>query len=140
VLAADAAMTYLGDHLGDVPRILFAGGVLTIYYSVISLAIASLTERRGIAVAVQLGTFLASGTVAGVVFFAAHFPGRRWVSLLALQQLPDRFVDWVFGEPFQQGSMAAEAGFAGTTYLLAIAAVSSLALVLLAWRISRLRA
>ena len=140
VLTADAATTYLGDHLADVPRILLAGGMLTIYYSVISLAIASLTERRSIAVAVQLGVFLASGTVAGIVFFAAHFSGRRWVSLLALQQLPDRFVDWVFGEPFQQGSMAAEAGFTGPVYLVALAVVSALAFGLLAWRISRLRA
>lgn len=140
VLTAQAAMTYLGDHLADIPRILLAGCVLTIYYSAISLAIASLTERRSIAVAVQLGGFLASGTVAGIVFFAAHFSGRRWVSLLALQQLPDRFVDWVFDEPFQQGSMAAEAGFTGAVYLVAIAVVTLLACGLLAWRISRLRA
>ena len=140
VLTADSAMTYLGDHLGDLPRILLAGGVLTGYYAVISLAIASLTERRGIAVAVQLGVFLASGTVAGIVFFAARFGGRRWVSLLALQQLPERFVDWVFGEPFQQGSMAAEAGFTGPVYLVAMGVVSALAFALLAWRISRLRA
>src|SRR6266542_3000970 len=37
VLTADSAMTYLGDHLGDLPRILLAGGVLTGYYAVISL-------------------------------------------------------------------------------------------------------
>jgi ABC-2 type transport system permease protein len=61
VLTADGAMSYLGDHLGDVPRILVAGGVLTVYYSVISMAIASLTERRSIAVAVQLGVFLGPG-------------------------------------------------------------------------------
>jgi hypothetical protein len=140
VLTADGAMSYLGDHLGDLPRILLAGGVLTVYYSVISLAIASLTERRSIAVAVQLGVFLASGTVAGIVFFAARFAGRRWVSLLALQQLPDRFVDWVFGEPFQPGSMAAQAGFAGPAYLVAMGVVGALAFGLLAWRISRLRA
>jgi hypothetical protein len=140
VLTADAAMAYLGDHLGDIPRILVAGGVLTIYYSAISLAIASLTERRSIAVAVQLGGFLASGTVASIVFFAAHFTGRRWVSLLALQQLPDRFVDWVFGEPFEQGSMAARAGFTGPVYLAAIAVVAALACALLGWRVSRLRA
>jgi ABC-2 type transport system permease protein len=140
VLTADSAMTYLGDHLGDIPRILLAGGVLTIFYAAISLAIASLTERRSIAVAVQLGGFLASGTMAGIVFFAAHFSGRRWVSLLALHQLPDRFVDWVFGEPFQQGSMAVEAGFTGPVYLVAIAVVTALACALLGWRISRLRA
>jgi ABC-2 type transport system permease protein len=140
VLTADAAMTYLGDHLADVPRILLAGGVLTIFYSAIALAVASLTERRSIAVAVQLGAFLASGTVASIVFFTASFPGRRWLALVALQQLPDRFVDWVFGEPFSQGSMAAQAGFTGPAYLAAIGVVTVLACALLGWRISRLRA
>jgi ABC-2 type transport system permease protein len=140
VLTATGAMNYLGDHLDDVPRILLAGCVLTLFYSAISLAIASLTERRSIAVAFQLGVFLASGVVASIVFFTAHFSGRRWISLLALQQLPDRFVDWVFGEPFQQGSMAGEAGFTGPTYLAAVLVVSALACLLLGWRISRLRA
>jgi ABC-2 type transport system permease protein len=140
VLTAAGAMKYVGDHLDDLPRILLAGCVLTLFYSAISLAIASLTERRSIAVAFQLGVFLASGIVATVIFFTAHFSGRRWLSLLALQQLPDRFVDWVFGEPFQQGSMAAEAGFTGPTYLAAILVVSALACALLGWRISRLRA
>jgi ABC-2 type transport system permease protein len=140
VLTATGAMKYIGDHLDDVPRILLAGCVLTLFYSAISLAVASLTERRSIAVAVQLGGFLASGIVASIVFFTAQFSGRRWVSLLALQQLPDRFVDWVFGEPFQQGSMAAEAGFTGPAYLAAIVAVSALACALLGSRISRLRA
>ena len=140
VLTANGAMKYVGDHLDDVPRILLAGCALTLFYSAISLAIASLSERRSIAVAFQLGVFLASGIVATVIFFTAHFSGRRWLSLLALQQLPDRFVDWVFGEPFQQGSMAAEAGFTGPTYLAAILVVSALACALLGWRISRLRA
>jgi ABC-2 type transport system permease protein len=140
VLTADAAMTYLGDHLADLPRILLAGGVLTLFYSAIALAVASLTERRSIAVAMQLGVFLASGTVASILFFSANFSGKRWLALLALQQLPDRFVDWVFGEPFAQGSMASQAGFTGPAYLAAIGVVTALAGVLLAWRISRLRA
>jgi ABC-2 type transport system permease protein len=140
VLTAPGAMKYLGDHLADIPRILLAGCVLTVFYSVVALAIASLTERRSIAVAVQLGVFLASGVVVSIIFFTAHFSGRRWVTLLALQQLPDRFVDWVFGEPYAQGSMAAEAGLPGPTYLAAIAVVTVLAAALLTWRISRLRA
>jgi ABC-2 type transport system permease protein len=140
VLTATGAMKYLGDHLDDVPRILLAGCVLTLFYSAISLAIASLSERRSVAVAFQLGVFLASGIVASIVFYTAQFSGRRWLSLLALQQLPDRFVDWVFGDPFQRGSMAAEAGFTGPTYLVAILVASLLACALLGWRISRLRA
>jgi ABC-2 type transport system permease protein len=139
-LTAPRAMDYLGDHLGDAGRILLTGTVLTLFYSSVALAVASLSERRSIAVAVLLGSFLVSNVVVGIVFFTTHFPGRRWVTLLALPELVARFVDWVFGEPAGAGSMAAEAGFAGWVYLVALLVVTALAAALLSWRISRLRA
>ncbi len=139
-LTAPGAMTYLGDHLGDVPRILLAGCVLTVYYSAVSLAVASLTERRSIAVVVQIGVFVASLVLVNIVFFASHFAGRRWLSLLALGQITGSFADWVFGRPYPEGSMAAQAGFTGPAYLAAIVAVTVVAAALLSWRISRLRA
>jgi ABC-2 type transport system permease protein len=140
VLTAPRAMEYLGDHLADVWRILLTGGVLTVFYASVALAVASLSERRSIAVAMLLGIFLVSNVVVGIVFFTTHFAGRRWLTLLALSQLVDRFVDWVFGEPLAQGSMAAEAGFAGWVYLLALLVWTALAAALLSWRIARLRA
>jgi len=139
-LTAPRAATYLREHAGDFGRILFAGGVLTVFYSTVSLAVASLTERRSLATAGLLGTFLASTVVANIIFFTAtSFPGRRWLTFLALQGLPGRFVEWVFGTAAPPGSMAAEAGFTGPAYLAALAVLSALGLALLAWRISRLQ-
>lgn len=137
---APRAVDYLGDHLADVGRILLTGTVLTIFYASVALAVASLSERRSVAVAVLLGIFLVSNIVVGIVFFTTDFPGRRWLTLLALPELVNRFVDWVFGEPLEQGSMAAEAGFGGGVYLVALLVVTALAAALLSWRISRLRA
>jgi ABC-2 type transport system permease protein len=139
-LTAPRAVDYLGDHLADVARILFSGAVLTIFYSSVALAVASLSERRSIAVAVLLGTFLVSNVVVGIVVFATDLPGRRWITLLALSHLVDRFVDWVFGEPVMAGSIAAQAGFTGPVYLAALLVVTAAATALLSWRISRLRA
>ena len=139
-LTAPRAVDYLGDHLADVGRILLTGTVLTIFYSSVALAVASLSERRSVAVAVLLGTFLVSNVVVGVIVFTAQFPGRRWVTLLALTHVVDRFVAWVFGEPVASDSLAAEAGFTGAVYLVALLVATALAAALLSWRISRLRA
>ena len=138
-LTAPRAGTYLREHLGDVGRILLAGGALTVFYSAVALAVASLTDRRSVATAALLGTFLGSTAVAEVLFFTASFPGKRWLALLALQGLPGRFVEWVFGEAFSQGSMAAQAGFTGPAYLAAMAVVTALATALLAWRVARIQ-
>jgi ABC-2 type transport system permease protein len=139
-LTAPRAVDYMGDHLADLARILFSGAVLTVFYSSVSLAISSLGERRSIAVAVLLGTFLVSNVVVGIVVFTTDFPGRRWITLLALSHSVDRFVDWVFGEPVEPGSIAAQAGFTGPVYLVALLVVAAAATALLSWRISRLQA
>jgi ABC-2 type transport system permease protein len=139
-LTAPRAVDYLGDHLFDVARILLTGAMLTVFYSSVALAVASLGERRSIAVAVLLGTFLVSNAVITIVFFTTDLPGRRWLTLLALPQLVDRFVDWVFSEPPAPGSMAAQAGFTGPVYLVALLVVTAAAGALLSWRIARLRA
>ncbi|HEX6674765.1 MAG TPA: ABC transporter permease [Actinomycetes bacterium] len=140
-LTAPSAATYLRHHLGDLGRILFAGGVLTVFYAVVSLAVASLAERRSLATAGLLGTFLASSALANAMFFSSPptTPGRRWLTFVSLGGLPTRFVDWVFGEPFPAGSLAGQAGFTGPAYLIALAVLTLLAGALLAWRIARLQ-
>jgi ABC-2 type transport system permease protein len=50
-LTADSAATYLREHLDDLGKILVAGTVLTVFYSVTALAAASLTDRRAVATA-----------------------------------------------------------------------------------------
>jgi ABC-2 type transport system permease protein len=136
---APSAATYLREHADDLGRILLAGTVLTLFYSTVSLAAASLTDRRALATAGLLGAFLGSTAVANILFFTARFEGRRWFSFLALQALPGNFVDWLFGSGFEPGSMADEAGFTGPAYLAAMAVVAVLAGAVLAWRVRRLQ-
>ncbi|HEY2959281.1 MAG TPA: ABC transporter permease [Actinomycetota bacterium] len=140
-LTAPSAATYLRQHLGDLGRIVLAGGVLTVFYAVVSLAVASLAERRSLATAGLLGGFLASSALANILFFTSPptMPGRRWLTFVSLGALPARFVDWVFGERADPSSLAGQAGFTGPAYLAALAVLTLLAGAVLAWRIARLQ-
>ena len=138
-VTAESAATYLREHLDDLGRILLAGAVLTVFYSVTALAAASLTDRRAVATASLLGVFLGSTALANILYFTADFDGRRWLSFLSLSALPGHFVDWLFGEGFDPGSMAEQAGFGGPAYLAAMAVVTAVAGAVLVWRVVRLR-
>jgi ABC-2 type transport system permease protein len=138
-LTADSAATYLRENLGDLGRILLAGGALTVFYSVVALAAASLTDRRALATAGLLGVLLGSSALANILFFTTRFDGRRWFAWLSLGGAPGRFVDWLFGDGFDPGTLAQQAGITGPAYLAEMAVVVALAGGVLAWRVLRLR-
>jgi ABC-2 type transport system permease protein len=138
-LTAEGAATYLREHLDDLGRILLAGVALTVFYSVVALAAASLTDRRALATAGLLGVLLGSSALANILFFTTRFDGRRWFALVSLGGAPMRFVDWVFGDGFDPGSLAQQAGFTGPAYLAEMAVIVAVAGGVLAWRVLRLR-
>lgn len=67
MLVSDSALTYLGDHLGVLWQVPVAIAALAIYYAVIGLAVASLTDRRIVAGAAVIGLFLVTSIAAGVI-------------------------------------------------------------------------
>jgi ABC-2 type transport system permease protein len=138
-LTAEGAATYLREHLDDLGRILLAGVALTVFYSVVALAAASLTDRRALATAGLLGVLLGSSALANILFFTTRFDGRRWFALVSLGGAPMRFVDWVFGDGFDPGSLAQQADFTGPAYLAEMAVIVAVAGGVLAWRVLRLR-
>ncbi|HET6748652.1 MAG TPA: hypothetical protein VFL71_05265 [Actinomycetes bacterium] len=138
-LTADSAATYLRENLDDLGRILLAGGALTVFYSVVALAAASLTDRRALATAGLLGVLLGSSALANILFFTTRFDGRRWFALLSLGGAPGRFVDWLFGDGFDPGTLAQQAGITGPAYLAEMGVVVAVAGGVLAWRVLRLR-
>jgi ABC-2 type transport system permease protein len=139
-LTAASAATYLRENLDDLGRILLAGGALTVFYSVVALAAASLTDRRALATAGLLGVLLGSSALANILFFTTRFDGRRWFALLSLGGAPGRFVDWLFGDGFDPGTLAQQAGITGPAYLAEMAVVVAVGGGVLAWRVLRLRA
>jgi ABC-2 type transport system permease protein len=137
-LAATSALVYVRDNLADLGRILVTGAALTAFYALLSLAVASLTDRRAIATASLLGLFLASSILANLLFYSpAELPGKRWLAVLALFELPTRLVDWMFARQTGPGSLAFDAGIPGTTNLAAMAVVAAAAAGLLVWRLRR---
>jgi ABC-2 type transport system permease protein len=134
-------LAFIRDNLDDLVRIVLGGALLAVFYSVVSLALASLTELRAIATASFLGLFLASTAIANTLFFASdRVPGRRFLPYLSLGELQTRFADWLFGNPVFEGDMGETAGVDPSGYVVAILVVTALAGVLLAWRTRRLSA
>jgi ABC-2 type transport system permease protein len=134
------ALAFVRDSAGDLARIVLGGALIAVFYAVVSLAMASLTELRSIATASFLGLFLATTAIANTLFFAGDIPGRRFLAFLSLGEYQTRFADWLFSYSTFDGDMAKQAGWDGSVYLVAIVVVTLLAGALLAWRTRKLAA
>ena len=67
-------------------RIVLSGTAVALFYSVIGMAIATLTNKAGVGSAVVIMTFLASAFLANALVDAADAP--FWVQAFSLSQLP----------------------------------------------------
>jgi ABC-2 type transport system permease protein len=97
MLVSDSALDYLTGHLDVLWQVPVAVGLLALYYAVIGVAIASLTDRRIVAGAAIIGLFLitsiASGILVGEDF---EFEGGSAAGLLNLLAMPLYLRDLVF--------------------------------------------
>ena len=67
MLVSDSALSYFTGHLDVLWKVPIAVLALAVYYSVIGLAISSLTDRRIVAGAAVIGLFLVTSITAGVL-------------------------------------------------------------------------
>jgi hypothetical protein len=67
MLVSDGALDYLTSHLDVIWQVPVAVALLAVYYAVIGLAIASLTDRRIVAGAAIIGLFLVTSIAAGIL-------------------------------------------------------------------------
>lgn len=65
VLVAKGPVRYLGDHAHELPRILAAAVLVSLYHALVALFFGALTARRTLAVGSYLVTLLVSGALAG---------------------------------------------------------------------------
>jgi hypothetical protein len=86
-----------GAFMGTLGQIFVAGIALSLMLGAISLAIPSLTDRRGFASAGSLLLFLGSGAITSVIAFGLH--GPRNVLALALNRLPFELALRIFTLP-----------------------------------------
>jgi len=93
VFAADA-FSYLGEQADQLPRIVAGGALISLYYALLGLAVASLTSRRAFAAGGFTGLMLLSAFVAGSLAFPLDL-GEGFLAL-NLFTLPANFTRHVF--------------------------------------------
>jgi ABC-2 type transport system permease protein len=98
MLVSDGALDYLTDNTAVLWQVPVAAALLALFYSVLGVAVASLSGRRMVAGATMLGITLVSSTVSGILV-GANGPGRSTgepAALLNLLALPLKVRDLVF--------------------------------------------
>ena len=108
MLVSDSSFEYFTDHLDVLWKVTAAVAVLSIYYAVIGLAIASLTDRRIVAGAAVIGLFLVTSISSAIL--VGEDPGWNEGSAAALLNvlaLPLEVRDLIFlGHIHQESSLA----------------------------------
>ncbi|MCU1388682.1 MAG: Integral rane protein [Ilumatobacteraceae bacterium] len=87
MLVSDAAGTYFTGHMDVLWKVPVAVVLLALYYAVIGVAVASMTDRRIVAGAAVIGLFLVTSIASGVIvgdFEPGHGSAAALINVLAL--------------------------------------------------------
>ncbi|TVR75754.1 MAG: hypothetical protein EA415_03010 [Sphaerobacteraceae bacterium] len=126
----DQPFSYLGSNLDQFPKILATALLLSIFYAAIGLAVASMTERKGIASAILIGIFLAGTGIAEGLYQAIDSDWSQVFVLMAPGEIPEGLVQLIFGENVS-GSLAVRSGIEPIWFLASIAGFVVLSALLL---------
>jgi ABC-2 type transport system permease protein len=97
MLVSDSALDYLTGHLDILWKVPVAVVVLAVYYAVIGVAIASLTDRRIVAGAAVIGLFLITSISSGIIVGEDFdVEGGSIAALINVLALPLHLRDLVF--------------------------------------------
>jgi ABC-2 type transport system permease protein len=104
MLVSDSALSYFTGHLSVLWQVPLAVFLLSIYYAVIGVAIASLTDRRIVAGASVIGLFLITSISSRIFVGDGEFNGGSAAALINVLRLPLYLRDIVFLGHVQYGS------------------------------------
>jgi ABC-2 type transport system permease protein len=115
MLVSDGALDYLTDNTAVLWQVPVAAALLALFYSVLGVAVASLSGRRMVAGATMLGITLVSSAVSGILIQADAGPREEITTghpaaLLNLLATPLRLRDLVF-----LGHIARDSPLSGVT-------------------------
>jgi ABC-2 type transport system permease protein len=96
MLVSDSALGYLGDHLDVLWKVPIAIVALALYYAVVGVAIASLTDRRIVAGASVIGLFLVTSISSAILIGDFQIDGGSLAALINVLALPLYLRDLVF--------------------------------------------
>ena len=117
VLLADNPLSYFGNHLGDLGRIIAWGAIICVYYTAIGLAVAALVDRKGIASAVFIGGILLITAITNALFDATSGTLRDYIVLISPIELVQSITGWLLG-----GSGSTIGNLVGPAYLVGVVA------------------
>jgi ABC-2 type transport system permease protein len=92
---SNGALDYLGDNAEYLWKVPIAVALLAIYYAVISVAVASLTDRRIVGAIAFLGLVFITAAVAGV-FVGTNEDGQSIAALISVLEPPRALRDLIF--------------------------------------------
>ena len=137
MLVSDGALDYLTDNTAVLWQVPIAAAALALFYSVLGVAVASLTGRRMVAGASLLGITLVSSTIAGILVRAdGDGATGQPASLLNLLALPLRVRDLIFLGRIGEDSPLSGVAWGGA---LALAVYSLVVIVCVAVILERYR-
>ena len=96
MLVSDSALDYFTSHLDVLWKVPLAVLLLTAYYAIIGVAIASLTDRRIVAGAAVIGLFLVTSITAAVLLQDFEREGGSMAAVINVLALPLYLRDVVF--------------------------------------------
>jgi ABC-2 type transport system permease protein len=96
MFVSDSALEYFTGHLAILWKVPLAVVLLAVYYAVIGVAVASLTERRIVAGAAVIGLFLVTSISSGIIVGDFEIDGGSPAALLNVLALPLYLRDVVF--------------------------------------------
>jgi ABC-2 type transport system permease protein len=133
------ALHYYLDHDQVLWQAPVAAALLALYYAVVSVALASLTDRRIVGAIALLGLALVTSSIAGVFVAASHTAGDHQSSIMALVNLlalPLALRDLVFLGHLHESSQLSGVAGGGPLAVLVYAVVTVVSFTLLFWRYS----
>ncbi len=89
-----------GNTIEIVAKIILTGLVVAVFYSLIGMAVSTVTNRQGVASAVIIMFFLTTAFLTNALVFQANAP--EWVSALSFVELPVDVAGRIFDEPINQ--------------------------------------
>jgi ABC-2 type transport system permease protein len=96
MFVSDSALEYFTDHLAILWKVPIAALLLAVYYAVIGVAIASLTDRRIVAGAAIIGLLLVTSIASGILVGDPDVDGGSIAALINVLSLPLYLRDLVF--------------------------------------------
>lgn len=96
MLVSDSALDYVADHLDVLWKVPLAVGLLALYYGVIGVAIAALTDRRIVAGAALIGLFLVTSITSGIIVGDFDVNDGSAAALINVLALPLHLRDVIF--------------------------------------------